>query len=487
MQKTLINSFGFKKKVDFEQQKFRTDKANILYSESFLRGELITNMRARILALFLFLYFFIENGTLGLLPAKFYMIYRNVRISDLLLYGLILYSLYCHREYSYLLKSKAFLLAKIFLAYILFEFFVSYLRYGYNPLEYFFRLKGLWGSFLIFPFMLLLHRGGFPFLVRVIFPVAVVSNLLYIITALTGIPFLPDVSIVRQRLTGDIEVFRVYGGTFYGEVFFLGIVYYWITNRFRLWQMFLVVLFLVPHILAFGRLTWISFVFTILIMILLNSLKKRDYKLIFRQAVILFVTGFLFLIAFAKFIPESDFYFDALSARIFQGQEDLKYDEGTYGSRVVTQNSSLINLWLNSDVLLGVGMHPMWVVGAETREEGVYYSAFSDVVWPSVLAAYGLIGFTLALLIQVFYFLLSFKVLKRMKENSIYALMLTFMFSKLLFDSTAGFSYILISTGLWGLYLSLNLYIAILVYTYEEQKRKPAALIKNRMINNRKY
>ncbi|MFI5212124.1 MAG: hypothetical protein ACHQIH_04520, partial [Ignavibacteria bacterium] len=146
MQKTLINSFGFKKKVDFEQQKFRTDKANILYSESFLRGELITNMRARILALFLFLYFFIENGTLGLLPAKFYMIYRNVRISDLLLYGLILYSLYCHREYSYMLKSKAFLLAKIFLAYILFEFFVSYLRYGYNPLEYFFRLKGLWGS-----------------------------------------------------------------------------------------------------------------------------------------------------------------------------------------------------------------------------------------------------------------------------------------------------------------------------------------------------
>ena len=324
MQKTLINSFGFKKKVDFDQQKFRMDKSNLLFSESFLRGELITNLRARLLAVFLFLYFFIENGTLGLLPAKFYMIYRNVRISDLLLYGMIAYSLYCHREYSVLIKSKAFLLAKIFLAYILFEFFVSYIRYGYNPLEYFFRLKGLWGSFLIFPFMLLLKRGGLPFLIRIIFPVAVVSNLLYILTALTGIPFLPDVSIVRQRLTGDIEVFRVYGGTFYGELFFLGIVYYWITNRFRVWQMFLVILFIVPHILAFGRLSWINFAFTILIMILLNSLKKRDYKLIFRQAIILFVTGLCFLIAFSKFLPESDFYFDATERKIVPGTGRLE-------------------------------------------------------------------------------------------------------------------------------------------------------------------
>ena len=161
-----------------------------------------------------------------------------------------------------------------------------------------------------------------------------------------------------------------------------------------------------------------------------------------------------------------------LSARLFQGQEDLKYSEGTYGVRVVTQNSSLINLWLNSDVFLGVGMHPMWVVGAETREESVYYSAFSDVVWPSVLAAYGLIGFSIAVLIQIYYFFLSFKILKRIREASIYVLFVTFLFSKLLFDSTVGFSFIFLSTGLWGFFISLNLYIPVLIYVYEQQRRQ---------------
>ena len=118
MLKTQINSFRYRKKPDFDQQKLRADKSSLLFSETFLRSELITNMRARMLGLAFFLYFFIENGTLGLLPAKFYMLYKNVRISDLLMFGMIIYSIFCHREFSDLLKSKAFILAKIFLIYI---------------------------------------------------------------------------------------------------------------------------------------------------------------------------------------------------------------------------------------------------------------------------------------------------------------------------------------------------------------------------------
>lgn len=477
MQKTLINNLGFKKS-DLNLKKFRGERSSTLYAENFMKEELVTSYRARVLAVCIFLYYFIENGTLGLIPSKFYFVYRNIRISDLLLYGMVFYSLVMYREYKDLFNSKPFFIAKVFLAFLLFEFFVSFLRYGFNPIEYFFRLKGVWTSFLVFPFLLLIKRGGLPFLIKIIFPVSVISNLLYILTALTGIPFLPDVSIISQRLPGDIVVYRVFGGTFFGEMFFLGIVYFWITKRFRVWQLFLAFLFIVPHILAFGRLAWASFAFTIILMVILNSLNKRNYQLLLRQAVILIILVVSLTAIFIKFIPESDFYIDALHARIFQGQDDYKHSEGTYGTRVITQNAALVELWLKSDILIGVGMHPLWVVGPESREEMIYYGAFCDVNWPGVLAAYGLIGFALACFIQFYYALLAYKIIRNNKDIGLYSLMITLLLAKLLFDSTAGFSYVFVSTNLWGFFVNLNFYIPILVYVYEKS-RKEKIVIQN--------
>lgn len=108
-------------------------------------------------------------------------------------------------------------------------------------------------------------------------------------------------------------------------------------------------LFIFPHILAFGRLAWIGFAFTILVIVIINSLNKRNYHLLLRQAIILIILGLGIMIAFIKFIPESDYYIEALNARIFQGQEDVKYSEGTYGTRVIMQNNALVSLWLNSN------------------------------------------------------------------------------------------------------------------------------------------
>lgn len=437
-----------------------------------MREELITSMRTKFLAIAIFLFYFIENGTLGLIPQKFYMVYRNVRISDLILYGLVIYSLINIKEYKDLFKSKAFLLPKIVLAYLLFEFFISYLRYGFNPVEYFFRLKGVWTSFLIFPFMLLIKRNGLSFFIKVIFPVAVISNLLYILTALTGIPFLPDVSIYKQRLPGDIEVFRVYGGTFFGELFYMGIVYFWITKRFRWWQLFPVLLFIVPHVLAFGRTAWVNFLFTIVLMIGFNSLKKRNFKILFRQGFILIIMSVFLFVGFIKLIPESDYYVDALYERVFQGQEDLKHTEGTYGTRILTQNAALVYLWTQNDLFFGIGMHPMWVVEPQSREEQIYYGGFCDVVWPSVLAAYGLVGFLIFATLQIFYVILCYKVLKRAKNENIYTMMIMMLFSKLLFDMFFTYSFVLFSTGLWGFFQTMNIYIPILVCLYEEQRKK---------------
>ncbi len=185
---------------------------------------------AKILAWGIFLYLFIEKDTLGLIPPSFYTLYRAVKISDLLLYGLVIYSLFNIREYESLFRSKTLIIVKILLVYLLAEFIISVVQYGQNPLEYFFRLKSLWSSFLVFPYLLLFKRNGFNYLIKLVLPVAIVSNILYILTALTGKAFLPGLDIVKQTLPGGLQVLRVYGGTFWGELFFLGFIYH-LDNR----------------------------------------------------------------------------------------------------------------------------------------------------------------------------------------------------------------------------------------------------------------
>jgi len=54
----------------------------------------------------------------------------------------------------------------------------------------------------------------------------------------------------------------------------------------------------------------------------------------------------------------------------------------------------------------------------------------------------------------------------------LYTFILILMFSKLVFDSTVGFSYVFISTGLWGFFTGLNIYIPVMVYMYEDYKIK---------------
>jgi len=445
-------------------------KSDHIVSDAFIRDNLVISLKARAIALAICLYFFIENGTLGLVPEKWYIIYRNVRLSDLILFGLIAYSIFNLREYYYLVKSKSFFITKVLLFYLVFEFGISAIKYQFNIPEYTFRLKGLWSSFLVLPYMLLYKRGGIGFLIKLIFPVAIISNILYILTALTGIAFLPDVSVITQTLPGDITVYRVYGGTFFGEFFFMGFLYMWITRKFRWWQLFLVILFVMPHVLAFGRGAWAFFVFCILAFIIINSLRKKAFRVLIRQALVFALLGITFSICFIKLIPESDYYVDAIAARLTQGQDDVKYNEGTYGARVLFQNGALIKLWMNNNWLVGVGMHPMWVVRAESYEEQVYYNAFCDVSWPAILAAYGLIGFVLSIIFQIYYMITTWKIIKRTKEVNLQTYFLTYVFAKMIFDTFINYTYTFISVGLWGLFPVMNFFVAVIVYNYEKQK-----------------
>ncbi len=425
---------------------------------------------AKLLAWGIFLFFFIENGTLGLVPKQFYFIYRNMRISDFLLYGLALYSLFNAKEYQKCLQSRALILPKLILLYLLFQFVLSSILYEYNIIEFFFRLKGIWMCFLLFPFLLLIQRKAMGYLIKLFLPVAIVSNVLYIMSAVTGIAFLPDIGISEQNLPGGLKVFRVFGGTFYGELFFLGFIYTWITKKFRFYQVFLAVLFILPHILAFGRSAWVYFALTITIMMIWYAIKKREFRLALRQIVVLSLLGITLVYAFIKLVPESDYLFSAIEARISQGQDDLKYKEGTYGSRLANIGA-LLTLWQNSNIFVGIGMHPLWVLKPVTVEENIYAWGFSDVGWASVLTAYGLIGFILAILYQLYYLLITIKILKYSPHNDILVFFVLILFSRLFFDSIINYAYEGLSVGLWGFW-STTFYIAALTYKYEYSNEK---------------
>lgn len=448
---------------------FRVSSRNINQNtpkySNILKDSSIIPQNAKLLAWGIFLIFFIENGTLGLIPKQYYFVYRNVRISDLLLYGLTLYSLYNNKEFYKLFKSKALIIPKLILLYLLFQFIMSSILYEYNPIEFFFRLKGIWMSMLVFPFLLLLQRNGFGYLIKLILPVAVVSNILYILSAITGIKFLPEIGIAEQSLPGGLKVFRVYGGTFYGELFFLGFIYYWITKKFRLYQLGLTIIFIIPHILAFGRSAWTFFSLTIIFMLVWYALKKREFRVAFRQIIIFSILGVTLIYAFIKLIPQSDYMLEAIEARIIQGQEDIKFKEGTYGTRIANIQA-MINLWQSTNIFVGIGMHPMWVVKPETAQEVIYAWGFSDVGWASVLTAYGLIGFILAIIFQLYYFINAAKILRQSIYNDILIFFVLVFFSRMFFDSVINITYAGLTVGLWG-FFSSAFYIAALVYKKE--------------------
>jgi hypothetical protein len=237
------------------------------------------------------------------------------------------------------------------------------------------------------------------------------------------------------------------------------------TKRFRFYQVFLAVLFILPHILAFGRSAWIYFALTIAIMVVWYAIKKREFRLAFRQIVVLSLLGIALVYAFVKLVPESDYLVSALEARISQGQDDLKFKEGTYGSRLASIGA-LITLWQNSNIFFGIGMHPLWVIKPLTVEENIYAWGFSDVGWASVLAAYGLVGFILALIYQIYYFVVSIKVVKNSKYNDILVFFALVFLSRLFFDSIINGAYVGLSVGLWGFW-STAIYVSAITYKLE--------------------
>lgn len=444
---------------------------NVIFSDTAFTARVAFNLKGAILAFGFFIYFFVQNGTLGLFPEKWYIYYRSIRLSDLVQYMLIIYSFIKIKEYSDLFKSRSLLLPKIFLVYIIFEFFWSAINYHFDVIEYFFRLKGLWSSFLIFPFLLLLKRNGLIYLIKLIFPFAVLSNILYIMTAVTGVAFLPDVSIYVLKLPFEITVYRVYGGTFYGEMYMLGFIYFWITKKFKFYQVFLVILFLIPHILSFGRSSWVTITFTIFLIFILGAYYKKNYKNIIRQTVILAIFFVSLIIVFSRFYPDAPYMADALKERLFQGGEDITYSEGTYDTRVHFQTNSLLKLWQQSNVLVGVGMHPFWIVRPENYEEQVWYNALCDVTWPAVLAAYGLVGLFIAVCFQFYFIFVASKMMLKVKEVDMNTYFLTTCLCSFYFSTFITYSYNLINTGLWGFYTS-NIAIAFFVYIYEKNRKK---------------
>lgn len=403
-----------------------------------------------------------------MLPRNLIFIYRNVRISDIILYGLTIYSLYCSKEYIELLKSKSFIIIKYLFFFFVFEFIISAIAYKVDVIEYFFRLKQLWTSLLVFSFMLLFKRGGLGYLIKLVLPFAVVSNIFYILSAVTGAALLPDVGIVQQDLPGGLKVWRVFGGTFFGEFFLLGIVFYWNEYKFRLIQLPFVVLFGLPHILAFGRGAWVLFSFAVVFITLWSSFRKHNIRTLVRQAIIIVITLTVFLTVFNQFIPKSEELTDAIEVRIQQGQDDKKYSEGTFGTRLQNRNA-LIELWALNPVF-GIGMHPLWVIKPTNTEEDIYAWGFSDVRWASVLAAYGAVGFLLALIFQVYYLYTGFKVLRKIKVMDHHYFFLLYFFIVMIRDTFISYEVLFTTITIFALGSVNSFLMANFVYSFEKAR-----------------
>ncbi len=431
-----------------------------------LEEKQILDNKTKFIAWCIFLFFFIETGTLGLIPRNYYFVYRNMRLSDFIMYFLIIYSFFNIKDFIELYRSKAVLVVKLFLLYLSFQFIISVILYEQNFLEYFFRLKSLWISFLIFPFMQLISRKGLGYLAKIIFPIAVISNILYILTYVTGVSLMPDISIEKQNLPGGLQVNRIFGGTFFGELFFFWYIFEWITNKVRLTQVFFAILFVTPHILSFGRAGWVFIIFNVVLLFLWNFLKQREFKLLFKQGIVLTLFGLLLIYSLIKFVPESDYLTEAIEARVLQGQENVENKTGTYGTRLAN-SAGLIELWLKSNILFGIGMHPMIVLKPTTSEELLYVWGFSDVRWSALLAAYGLVGFLMAVIFQIYYIQKCIVVLKKSTNNSMYTYFVITLLANLLFDTLLNYTYNLVSFRLWGLNAVMALYIAALAYKAE--------------------
>lgn len=484
MAKIISNTFKFRENYNRITAPYR--QYGTFYDNPTSLGSTFLPQKTKLLAWGIFLVFFIENGTLGLLPPQVYFVYRNIRISDLLIYFLAIYSFFNISEYRQYYSSKVMIIPKLFLLYMLFQFIISVISYNYNVVEYFFRLKGIWSSVLIFPFTLLLARKGLPYLIRLMLPVAIISNIFYIFSSITGIIILPDTSIEKQSLPGGLEVFRVYGGTFFGEIFFVGIIYKWITDKFRLYQLPLVVLFVLPHILAFGRSAWIFLTFTIVVIFIWNALTKREARAIIKQAVLIsFLIGTV-IFAFVTYLPDSDYYTDALTARVEQGRDDIKYGKGTYGTRMANIEA-LVFLWQSSNYMFGVGMHPMWVLRPETEQELIYVWGFSDVRWASVLAAYGIVGMALAVCFQLFFLFTVWRLLKQSDYPDLLTFFLLMFMSLLMYDSFINYTYYAFSVSLWGFSTNVCFFIAVTAIKYEQFAKPIRNLRKLPVLNKYAY
>ena len=133
MDKVILNQNGFKKSSTASN----FTPPDLGYGEKVIQDNVYYSLKAKFLAFGIFLYFFFENGTLGLLPEKFYMVYRSVRISDIILYVMVIYSIFRIKEYKDLFKSKSLIVVKVFLSYMVFEFIYSAFIYKFISLSSF--------------------------------------------------------------------------------------------------------------------------------------------------------------------------------------------------------------------------------------------------------------------------------------------------------------------------------------------------------------
>lgn len=402
----------------------------------------------------------------GLIDYEFFRLIRGLYIDYAIALCLLSYIMIFKFTVLFkYIKSHIIKLVIILNVYLILELFNSYLEYDINPFIVFIKKLPLFLSVLVFVYLYAFERNLFPLLLKMIYYCSLFLSIVYILQVLAGL--LGGYNIEMEgygRLRIDIRgitVVRVWANTMGSEIFFIYNLIKMLKYKVKPMLFIHSVIFVMPTILAFGRQAWLIVLLSAVVTFF-YTVRGSAKSILFLKVSVFIGTIFLFLFIYSDYTKTD--YFQAISYRLTMGTEDYEYGEGTYGIRAEVQTPVLLNYWAKNPVM-GFGFYPYWLEG----KDWVLYSGMTDVSAPALLAAFGVVGFSLFLILSYCFFYLSILIFKKKFTIDYYivAISIIYISSVLVKNLTL----VKVSNfDLNGFNFTVTFYITYLLYNYFKYK-----------------
>ena len=404
----------------------------------------------------------------GLIDYEFFRLIRGLYIDYAIALCLLMYLFFFKFGILFkYVKSNIVKLIIILNLFLFLELFYSYLEYDINPFIVFIKKLPLFLSALIFLYLYVFEKNLFPLLLKYVYYCSLFLSIVYVLQVLAGL--LGSYNIEMEgygRLVVDIRgitIVRVWANTMGSEIFFIYNLLKILREKVRPILFIHTIIFIMPTILAFGRQAWLIMLLSS-VLALFYALKGTTKSVLFLKVSVFIGSIILFLFLYSDYTKTD--YFQAINYRLTMSSEDYEYNEGTFGIRAEVQTPVLLNYWAKNPVM-GFGFYPYWLEG----KDWVLYSGMTDVSAPALLAAFGVVGFSLFLLISYSFFYISLLIYKKnyFKDFYIIAVSIVYMSSVVV----KNFTLIKLSNfDLNGFNFTVTFYITYLLYNYFKYKKE---------------